>query len=89
MSMIYRDEITCGLMLCSINDDYMMIDTMVSQGPKSTGALLGALFINYEKNCYNKKTISVPVINDEAKKLIKHIVPGARQKEIMLGCYYF
>ncbi len=89
MSMIYKDENSCGILLCSIHDDYMMIDTLVSQGPKSTGALLGALYMYYEKNYDHGMTISIPVINQEAKMLVKHIVPDAQQKEITVGCYYF
>ncbi len=89
MSMIYRDDATCGILLCSLNDDYMMIDVLASQGPKCTGTLLGALFMYYEKHCDPGMTISVPAVNEETKGLIKHVVPAAGQKEINVGCYYF
>ena len=85
LSFVYSDGTACGIILTSTHEDQVVLDTMVSQSPRCSAVLLGALIERFEKLFDEGTVISVPVVSDKAADILRKLVPAATQKELLRG----
>ena len=88
LSFIFRKGTSFGLLLSKKDKGYVTIEVVISQNPAAFLTMISSFVDTFDKICEKDCTIFIPVITQEADKLLKKIVPDARENEVFQAYLY-